>query len=118
MRKLEITTEWDANANLVRENRNAKFTAILGKYFHNKQDKRGTCYLFKCVQDGAPKIFIMQGAVCIQASYTKTQIEERQRLNEMEPLRNGEMVEVDGVRYKAVIKGDYSDAGYLEPIPS
>lgn len=59
---------------------------------------------------------IMQHCGVISSSYTPSQIAERARLNASSPLRGGDIVTVDGKQYHVVIRGDYSDAGFLTPI--
>lgn len=76
--------------------------------------RRSTGYLFNCEQE--KKIYIMKKSVGVQSSYTEKEIAERERLNTMEPIKTGDIVEVEGKKYEVKILGDYSDAGRLIPI--
>jgi hypothetical protein len=41
---------------------------------------------------------------------------ERARLNAEEPVRNGDVVEVEGKLYRVRVKGNYSDCAVLDPL--
>lgn len=60
--------------------------------------------------------WIMQKAGCLKAVYTDKDREETARLNEMEPLRHGEIVKIDDGCYRVKVNGNYSDAAVLEPV--
>jgi hypothetical protein len=72
-------------------------------------DRTITCYLF----DADDKIFVMQESACLKSHYSIEDRAELARLNAMTPIRDGDVVEVEGQQYKVKINGDYSDAGYL-----
>lgn len=73
-----------------------------------------TCYLFNSKDEG--KIWILQESACLKDKYSEADIAELNRLNAMTPIRDGDVVEVEGQQYKVRIQGDYSDAGYLVKI--
>ena len=75
------------------------------------QERTATGYLFH--DDSEDKIHVMQKSAMLKSSYTSKDTEERTRLNAMKPLRTDDLVEVDGVKYKVRINGNYSNAGYL-----
>lgn len=77
------------------------------------RDARRDGYLLDCEEEG---IYIMQRGACLKGQYTEKDREERARLNDMEPLRTGDTVEVRGKLYTVKILGDYSDAGRLIPV--
>lgn len=62
------------------------------------------------------QIYLMQQSACLKASYTDKDIEERDRLNAQEPIRDGDTVTVAGKAYRVKILGNYSDAGRLIPV--
>lgn len=73
-----------------------------------------TCYLFNSKDEG--KIWILQEPACLKDKYSEVDVAELARLNAMTPIRNGDIVEVEGQQYKVRIQGNYSDAGYLVKI--
>lgn len=88
----------------------------------------GACYLFCAAEhpdykDGKPdvdfyKIFVMQHASCLKAKYSAADIAALDRFRTLEPIKNGDEVEVAGKRYTVRVLGNYSDAGYLVPVES
>lgn len=73
-----------------------------------------TCYLFNSEDEG--KIYVMQEAACLKSHYSAADHAEFDRLAAMTPVRDGDVVEVEGQQYTVKILGDYSDAGYLVKI--
>lgn len=72
--------------------------------------------LFRGYQEDDDGIYwAMQRSACLKAEYTAKDYEERDRLNAMEPLRNGDLVNIDGQVYKAKVLGDYSNCVVFEP---
>ena len=71
-------------------------------------------HLFNDTQEN--EICIMYTGSMMQDVYSAKDIEERNRLRDQEPVRNGDVVEVEGKQYTVKILGDYSDAGRLIPI--
>jgi len=71
-----------------------------------------TCYLFIC-EDG---LYAMQKPASLKDVYTDADRAERTRLNAMEPVQDGETVEINGARYRFKLNGDYSDAGTFHPL--
>lgn len=76
-----------------------------------KGERTITCYLFN--SEDEDKIYVMQEAACIKSHYSAEDRAERDRLATMTPVRDGDIVEVEGQQYKVKILGNYSDAGYL-----
>ena len=58
----------------------------------------------------------MQKSACLKQHYTERDIAERNKLNAMTPIKNGDIVLVNGKQYEVKILGDYSDAGRLIPV--
>lgn len=81
-------------------------------YHRRGQERTATGYLFK--DEGV--IYIMQKSACLKSAYTAKDVEERARLNAMTPVRDGDVVEVEGQQYEVRILGNYSDAGRLQKI--
>lgn len=77
-------------------------------------EQRRTGYLFASRSEG--KLYIMQQSACIKDTYTAADIAERERLASEQPLRTGDVVEVEGAQYTVHISGDFSDAGYLRAL--
>ena len=75
------------------------------------QERTATGYLSNSEDEGV--IYLMKQSVCLKSEYTAKDNEERDRLNSMTPVRNGDIVEVEGKQYKVKILGNYSDAGRL-----
>jgi hypothetical protein len=73
-----------------------------------------TGYLFR--DDSTGKIYIMQQSAVMKSSYTDEDRATSARLVAQDPLQTGSVVTVDGIEYSVVIKGDYSDAGFLKAL--
>ena len=74
-----------------------------------------------CLHKGYQKdedgiLWAMQKSACLKAEYTAKDVEERNRLNSMEPLRNGDLVMIEGKEYTIRVKGDYSDCAIFDPV--
>lgn len=78
------------------------------------QERTATGYLFNSKDEGT--IYIMKQSACLKDSYTAKDMEESARLNAMTPVRDGDLVLVEGQQYKVKILGNYSDAGRLVKI--
>jgi acyl-CoA hydrolase len=74
------------------------------------QERVRTGYVADFEDEG---MYIMQRSACLKAQYTDKDYEETARLNAMNPIRTGDIVEVNGKQYSVKILGDYSDAGRL-----
>ena len=87
----------------------AQFTFVLQ---NNKGcESTRTGYIFK----GADKIYLMQKSAVLQNTYSDEQIANRNRLNSMTPIANGDTVMFEGKPHTVKINGDFSDAGALIP---
>lgn len=78
------------------------------------QERTATGYLFNSKDEGG--IYIMKKSACLKDAYTAKDMEESARLNAMTPVRDGDVVEVEGQQYKVRILGNYRDAGRLQKI--
>ena len=78
------------------------------------QERTATGYLFNSKDEGV--IYIMKQSDCLKGAYTAKDVGESARLNAMTPVRDGDVVEVEGQQYKVRILGNYSDAGRLQKI--
>jgi hypothetical protein len=87
----------------------AQFTFALTGY-NGKVSKR-TGYIFK----GDGKIYLMQKSAMLCSHYSDEKIANRNRLNSMTPVANGDIVMFEGKPHTVKINGDYSDAGELIP---
>ncbi|HPD73472.1 MAG TPA: hypothetical protein PLL30_16995 [Candidatus Krumholzibacteria bacterium] len=61
-------------------------------------------------------LWVLQHASCIASSYSADEIAERERLAAEAPVVNGEIVEVEGEKYRVRVIGDYSDCAILDPV--
>ena len=61
-------------------------------------------------------IWAMKNSACLKAVYTAKDDEERSRLNSMEPVRHGDIVEIEGSQYKVRVLGNYSDCAIFDAI--
>jgi hypothetical protein len=61
-------------------------------------------------------VWAMQKSLCLKSEYTAKDVEERARLNAMEPVRNGDIVMIEGQQYKARVMGDFSDCAIFDPV--
>jgi hypothetical protein len=99
--------------NFPRSNYDQENTFVFAYQGARSQERQATGYLF---QSGDHGIFIMKRSAVIADSYTNEDNKERARLNAQVPVRNGDVVEVDGKQYTVKILGNYSDAGRLIPV--
>lgn len=96
--------------NFVRDNFDQDNTFTFAYQGVRGQERTATGYLKNYGDEG---MFIMKQSVCLKDQYTAKDDEERRRLNAMAPVRDGDIVEVEGKQYKVKILGNYSDAGRL-----
>lgn len=82
-------------------------------YEGRRGEVTATGYLFDGKDEG---LYIMKRSACLKASYTDADIAEQRRLDAQIPVRNGDIVEVNGQQYKVTILGNYSDAGRLTKV--
>jgi hypothetical protein len=87
----------------------AQFTFVLKDYKGRPSTRTG--YIFK----DTDKIFLMQKSAMLCSHYSDEQIANRNRLNSMTPVANGDTVLFEGKPHTVKINGDYSDAGALIP---
>lgn len=88
-----------------------------GSLRHGRRAMPITCTLQQHYETSGDGIYwFMQRAGCLKAQYTDKDRAERERLNAMEPVRQGEVVLIDGQAYKVDVKGDFSDAAVLKPV--
>ena len=58
----------------------------------------------------------LQGAVVLSASYSIEEKKETARLNTETPVRNGDLVQINGGTYKARVLGNFSDCVVFDPL--
>ena len=58
----------------------------------------------------------LKRSVCLSSSYTQSDIDYRDRLNNMETVKNGEIVLIDGKQYKTRVLGDFSNCAIFDPV--
>lgn len=75
------------------------------------------CSLHKYYDEQGNAVFwAMQSGAMIKSHYTEEDIKHSERMRNLEPINNGEIVIIEGRKYKTVIKGNYSDCAIFEPI--
>lgn len=75
---------------------------------------RATGYL-RDYRDSGEGVVLMQEPTFLADSYSEAEIAMRKRVASEEPVRDGDIVEVEGERFRVRILGNYSDAGRLIP---
>lgn len=82
-----------------------------------KKTVRITACLHKGYQKDEDGIFwAMKKSACMKAEYSAKDVEERTRLNDMEPLRANDIVLIDGNQYKVRVLGNFSDCAIFDPV--
>ena len=97
---------------ITHETHNKENTFVFALTSKGAESKR-VGYLFDCGSDG---LCIVQGFISLQEHYSSKDVADRERLNALAPVRNGDVVLVDGKKYAVKIVGDYADAGRLIPV--
>jgi len=73
------------------------------------------CQLLRDYQrDGDGIYWALQVSSVLKDHYTVADRAERDRLAQQMPVRNGDVVEIDGCEYIARVQGNYSDAVVFE----
>ena len=57
----------------------------------------------------------MADTIMLKDSYTQADRDEKKRIRESEPVENGEIVMIDGDKYKARVLGDFSNCVVFDP---
>lgn len=60
--------------------------------------------------------YALKESVCLKDQYTEKDVEESRRLQAMDPLKDGEIVTIDGNMYTVKVNGDYSDCAVFNPV--
>jgi hypothetical protein len=60
----------------------------------------------------------LQRGSCLKAQYTAKDVQERERLNNSTPVRNGDIVEIEGQKYVTRVLGQFSDCAIFDPVNS
>lgn len=60
--------------------------------------------------------WLLNAGVMLKSEYTKEEKEAQRKLNNEEPIRNNDIVVIDGEQYKVQVFGDYSDCAVFEKI--
>ena len=82
-----------------------------------RRTKRMTAKLFCGYQKDNDGIFwAMQRSSTLKSSYTDKDVEERNRLNTMEPVRHGDTVLIDGRKHTVRVLGDFSNCAIFDPV--
>jgi hypothetical protein len=75
-----------------------------------------TCTLHSGYQKQGDGVYwALQGATVIAAHYSEREIAERDRLNSEDPIKNGEVVLIDGAKYTTFVLGDFSNCAIFVP---
>ena len=79
-------------------------------------DRRGTRNLTCYAKAWGDEAFINQSAPMLKDVYTDADRALTERLRTEEPVRHGDEIILEGVRYRVHVNGDYSDAAKLIPV--
>ena len=72
---------------------------------------RKTCSLQRDYKERGDGIFWgLSSGVILKDSYTAADVAERERLDSSAPVRDGDVVTIEGKQYRAKVNGPYSDA--------
>lgn len=69
---------------------------------------------YKTLGDGI--LWGLQHSACLSATYSQKQIDHRNRLNNMETVKNEEIVLIKGKQYKTRVLGDFSNCAIFDPV--
>ena len=69
---------------------------------------------YKTRDDGV--YWALQHSACLQGHYSEADIAHRDRLHNMKPLENGDIVLINGEQYKTRILGNFSDCAIFDKI--
>ena len=58
----------------------------------------------------------LQHSACLKSNYSQSDIDYRDRLNNMETVKNGEIVLIDGKQYKTRVIGNFSNCAVFDPV--
>jgi hypothetical protein len=58
----------------------------------------------------------MNDGAMIKSSYTQADKDEKKRIREGDPVENGEIVIIDGDKYKTRVIGDFSNCVVFDPV--
>jgi hypothetical protein len=85
------------------------------------QKRRGTIRVkcsvrkdYKVRGDGI--LWALQHGASLQSHYSAKDVAERNRLNNNEPVRHGDIVIIDGKQYAVRVIGDYSNCAVFDPL--
>jgi hypothetical protein len=59
------------------------------------------------------EVFVTQRSGMLKDSYTEADRVEQDRLNTEDPVKDGDVISVNGTTYRVAVKGDYSDPAAL-----
>jgi hypothetical protein len=73
--------------------------------------------LYKGYQKNDDGIYwALQHSACLQDHYSHEDVAHRERLRNMKPLENGDIVMIEGKQYKTRILGNFSDCAIFDPV--
>ena len=58
----------------------------------------------------------LKRSACLSANHSQKDIDYRDRLNNMDAIKNGEIVLIDGKQYKTRVLGNFSDCAIFDPV--
>lgn len=78
---------------------------------------RSDCSLHRDkIKTGDGIYWVMQHGAMLKSNYSAAEVLHTARMNKMKPLHQGEVVLIDGEKYKIKIAGDYSDCAVFEKL--
>ncbi len=88
------------------------FTFIFKNYKGIEKKAKGRLFFDEVLQ----QMYLMQNASILKDQYSDRDIKEIDRLNSLTPIKEGDIVLIEGKQYSVRILGDYSDAGRFYPV--
>ena len=68
------------------------------------------------ITEGDGILWGLQRSVCLSSTYSKKQVEQRERLNNLETVKDSEIVLIEGKQYKTRVLGDFSNCAIFDPV--
>ena len=69
-----------------------------------------------CVTEGDGILWGLKRSTCLSSTYSQKQVDHRERLNNLETVKDSEIVLIDGKQYKTRVLGDFSNCAIFDPV--
>lgn len=61
-------------------------------------------------------LWALQKSACLQSHYSEQDIAHRDRMRNMQPLKHGDLVVIEGQQYKVRVLGNFSDCAIFDKV--